>query len=238
MLFYDTGNKHNSLVHYVWHLLGDISITEYPLEDIARATNTAKYNLLAKLLKAQDDWDFDDTGNTTNFSIAISTLVEGQSDYALPTKILKAKRFEVKNKSGDWSKLKKIDESEVKGAMNEFEETDGLPKYYRLLARSIILYPAPTATQTTLAAGFRAFYDRKVNLFTGATTTTQVGFGFTGDRTIAYEVAEEYARIFREDLLNALKDRRIELENGYLVGISSRSKDDNNHLGVSFDNNE
>lgn len=234
MKFNDSGNKHNSLVHYIWYLLGGITITDLPLEDIARATNTAKYNLALKIWKNQDDWDFDDGGHT-DFPISEGDLVNGQQDYTLPTGALEIKRVEVKDNNGNYTVLKKIDETEIPQALEEFKETDGLPTHYRLVANSIFFYPAPATAYVTLTDGFLITHNREINEFTASTTTTEVGFGGAGDQITAYEVAEEWAGIHSKKKLANLQNKRLELETNFLAHISRRSGGKTPKLGVVFD---
>lgn len=236
MKFYSTSNKHDSLVDYVWFLLGNITSTDYSVEQIARATNTSKLNLALKVWRESDDWDFDDTANT-NFPIATTTLVNSQADYSLPTDALEVRRLEVQDINGNWTKLEKIDESEIQGALDEYQDIDGIPNQYRLTSGQLVLYPAPDTTQVTASEGIKITYNRKVDEFDASTTTIEVGFGESGDQVVAYEVAEEWARVFRADRVDGLLNKRSELESNYLAHISSRSKPDD-RLKVQFDNNE
>lgn len=236
MKFYDTGNTHDSLAHYVWHLLGDITSTDYPLADLSRATNTSKLNLALKIWRNQDDWDFDDTANT-DFPIATTTIVDNQADYTLPTDALEIRRVEVKDINGNWTEVIKIDETNIDGALDEYQDVAGIPNQYRLESNSIILYPAPDTAQVTATAGLKVTYNRKIDEFTGSTTTTEVGMGELGDQIIAFEVAEEWAIIFRNDRMPVLQNKRSELEQNFLAHISKRSKP-NNRFEVYYDNNE
>jgi hypothetical protein len=238
MKFYDTGNIHDSLGHYVLRLLGAISLTQYPLVDIARATNTAKYQLAIKHFKRQDDWNFDDSGNTSDFPISTTDLVDSQQDYQLPNDCLEINRVEVEDINGNWSRLDKIDDTQITGAEDEFEDTDGVPRYYRVLNGSVFLYPSPDLTQTSETNALKLSYNRGVDEFTGSTTTTEVGFREPGDRIVAFEVAEEYALTFAPERLAGLQQRRVELENEYFAHISNRSKDKSNKFKVKFSNNE
>jgi len=237
MKFNDTSNTHNSLAHYVWYLLGGISSSEFPLADLSRATNTAKYNLAVKVWKQQDAWDFNDGGYTT-FPIATTTLVDDQADYTLPTDAMGIRRVEVKDSAGNWFVVDPIDDTNIDVALDEFREVKGLPEYYRLENESIILYPAPSSAQVTTTAGIKLTYNREINEFDASTTTTDVGMGGLGDQVIAHEVAEEWAGIFRPDRLDPLRVRREELTNNFLAHISDRDRDRSNRLLVQFDNNE
>lgn len=237
MKFYDAGNTHNSLGHYVLYLLGGITTTDYPLTDMARATNTAKYDLALKTYRAQDSFDFDDGGHT-DFPIATTTLVDNQQDYSLPTEFLELRRLEYKDANGDWFKIKEIDDQNIPEALDEFYETKGLPEYYRVEANSLILYPAPDTTLTGTTASLKATYSRDVNEFSASTTTTEVGFGSVGDRAIAFRVAEEWAGIHRPDRVQYLNEKGTRYEQEYLEHMSHRDRDGNPRLTVAYDDNE
>lgn len=237
MKFNDSTNTHDSLAHYVLFLLGNITTTDYPLADMARATNTAKYNLAVKTFKNQDSWDFDDTANSS-FPIATTSLVNSQADYPLPSDALNVRRIEVKDSGGNWSRVDKVDETNIGVALDEFRKTDGIPEYYRIESGSLILYPAPDTNSVTATAGLKITYDRSINEFSSSTTTTEVGMGEIGDRVVAHEVAEEWAGVFRPDRLEVLRTRRTELENEHLGHVSHRAKDEQGTLKVPFDDSE
>jgi len=225
------------MVNYTLFLLGNVTTTDYPLADIARATNTAKFNLANKIFRAQDAWDFDDTANS-DFPIATTTFVNSQADYPLPTDAIALRRVEVKDINGNWTKLDKIDETNIDMALDEFQETDGIPLYYRVEGGSMVLYPAPDTAMVTATAGLKVYYDRAIDEFTAATTTTEVGMGDSGDQIIAYEVAEEWARIFRPDRVPLLQTRRQELESSFLERTSHKMKGSDPRLQVIFERTE
>ena len=210
------------------------STTEYALVAKARACNTWKNRVGFWIWKSQDSWDFDDSGYTT-FPIATTTLVASQEDYTLPTTAVKLTRAEVLDSSENYQILLPFDDPEVRKALTEFEETDGLPRYYRLIANSVVLYPAPAAASVTLAAGLKVYLARETNEFTGSTTTTEIGFGEPADRAVAVGVAWEFASkrglAVANDLLfqlfGGVKNGRLipglkdEIENN----VSNRAKD-------------
>lgn len=237
MRFYDVSNTEDSMVHYVLFLLGGITTTDYPLADIARSTNTAKYQLALKIMQEQDGWDFQD-GGQTDFPIATTALVDDQTDYSLPADILEIRRLEVKDANGNWTKLEEIDETNVREAMDEYKETKGIPVQYRLEAGSLMLYPAADTTIMGTTASLKITYNRAIKEFTAATTTTEVGIGESGDRVVAYQVAEEWAGVYRPDRLPTLQARRTELETQFISHMSDREKDGSNNLSVIYDNNE
>lgn len=154
--------------------------TDYPLADMIASANRWVQRTFVWLEKASGIWDVDDK-NQTDLPVATTTLVAAQQDYALPSTIIKLKRVEVLNNSGNYVKLTQLDETEIPGALDEFEETDGLPKYYRVESNSVFLYPAPAAGSVTTTAGLKIYYTREYTTFTvpaSYTTadTTEPGF--------------------------------------------------------------
>ena len=165
----------------------------FPIAQFARLANRWYYKAVIAAWKAQNDWEFDDT-NQTGFPIATTTLVNSQPDYSLPSNALKLKRVEVKNQAGDFSIVQPLDESQVKEALDEFEETDGLPKFYRVTRNSIILYPAPdNGVSVTLSAGLKIYYLREVDEFTSSDTTQEPGIAEPFHRILSLGSAYDFA---------------------------------------------
>jgi len=194
MKFYDTGNAYNSLVHYVNDLLGlpTADVAYYTLAQKARATNTYKYKLALMLMKADAAWSWEDNVHT-DLPIATADLVDGQRDYTIPAYAIGLERIEIKNNDGNYYQIPIIDETDVKGALTGYGESNGTPERAWVRGRSIFLDPAPDANSVTLTAGIKIYFPREVNEFTAATTTTEVGFDEPGDRAVAFMVAEEFA---------------------------------------------
>lgn len=242
MTFYDTTNTHDSVVHYTWHLLGGLGTSDYALADLARAANTSRYNLALKVLKNNDAWDWDER-TSTDFHIVTTTLVDGQRDYSLEAEVLKIDHVEVKDANGNYYSIPVVDQKEVlqqRQALTGYGEANSVPKQAWVTKRSIFLDPAPDVANAavTASAGLRIYYARAVTEFTASTTTSEVGFDTEGDVIIAYMMAEEYASIYREDRLQALQQRRVELEREYLDHMSNRVRTDRPRVKIWVDNME
>lgn len=193
MVFNDTSNTHDSLVHYANFLLGNISNSEYSLADKARATNTWKYRVATWIWKNEDAWDFDDSSRST-FPIATGALSDGQQDYALPTGAIRIIEVEILLPDGvTYVKLDPIDESNLSVGLSEYLRTSGTPRQYRLFKQSCFLYPKPATGSVTMAAGIRFRFEREIVEFTSATTATEIGMGEPYDRAVAVGCALEFA---------------------------------------------
>ena len=194
MVFYDTSNAYNSLVHYVNDLLnlpsGDT--TQYSLAAKARATNTSKHKLLLLLLQASDAWETDDA-SFTDLPIATTDLVVGQRDYSLPTTAVTIERAEVRDSVGNYYRLVPMDETDKSTALTDYGESYGTPTKYWIKGRSLFLDVAPASGSVTTTAGLKLYFSRKGSEVTAATTTTEIGFDEPGDRAVSMMVALEYA---------------------------------------------
>lgn len=172
MVFSDSSTK-TGIVEDIDFLCGT-DATSYSLEDKARNVNRHYYKAVIDVLKSSGKWQFDDS-NLTTLPTITTTLVAGQKDYQLPSNVLKIDAVEVLNSNGDAYTLTPIDTSEMGTSITDFEETDGLPRFYDLVGDSVILYQAPSATDVTLTAGLILHIQREFDLFTPSDTTQEPG---------------------------------------------------------------
>src|SRR3990167_998297 len=154
--------------------------TDFPLADVVVSLNRWVHRVATWILRASGTWEFDDS-NQTDLPIATTTLVNSQQDYSLPTTTLKIHRVEILNSSGNYQKIRQIDQSEIGEALTEYEETDGMPTKYDVLGNSLFLYPAPATGSVTMAAGLKIYVAREVTEFSTPASyttadTTQPGF--------------------------------------------------------------
>jgi len=208
MVFRDTTTTADSITHYADFLLGltDGETTQYPLAARARSANTWKYIVATWFWQNSDMWQFDDSEYTT-YPEATTTLVNSRNDYILPTTALIIERVEVRdaNATETWHKLIPVDEKDISGSLQDFQDIDGLPKYYRIIGRSLWLYPAPdNGVSVTLSAGLRIYFKREISEMTATTTTTEIGFGEPWDRAVAYGMAYDFALARGMDVTNDL----------------------------------
>jgi hypothetical protein len=153
-----------------------ISSNSDRLKDFTRLLNVWYRVLDTKIWKAVGDWEFDDS-NYSTLPDATTDLTAGQHDYALPSIARKIDRVEVLDANGDYQLLTPIDKSQVTAeAMSEFEEEDGMPEYYDMVGRSILLYPAPAAGSVTTTNGLRIYTPRDIVEFSSSATTREFGF--------------------------------------------------------------
>lgn len=197
------------------HFLCNTNAVSYPIAAMTRNVNRWAYKAHIAQIKANHRWQIDDY-NLTTLPHLTTTLVAEREDYEIPTGFLKINRLEVKDAQGDYQKLIPIDQSDIKGAYTEFEETSGLPKYYDIVGNSLILMPKPAAADITTTEGLRIHILREIDIFTTADTTQEPGFPEAFHRIVVYGACydfmsrpngdKEAAQTFRSDAEMLLKD--------------------------------
>ena len=191
----------------------------YPLVDKTRNVNIS-YNDVARLVwESAGGWQYDDT-NATTLPIATATLVHSQQDYSLPSTAQRLERVEVKDSVGNWHKVEYMDVHDITIASNEYKESDGLPVYYDILGRSILLYPAPHSASVTLTNGLQIYVNRNVTEFPTTATTTEPGFAIPFHRILSYAAAIDF--IQDENQRRHLIIQKDRLEKGMVRFYSKR----------------
>lgn len=225
-----------SIMEDIDFLVGTNS-TSFKPEDKLRIINKINYDVTSDILRYESNWEFDDT-NKTDFPIATRNLVASQKDYSLPTELVKLVRVEVMDSGGNFQKVQQFDETQVSQALSEFNETAGLPLYYREIGNSIELYPAPSSSSTTLTAGLKCYYQRVITDFTTSDASVEPGFSKQFHPILSYGTAYEYAYINQMDIAPVIKARLDELREGLRQYYSSRNREVKPTLKVKIRNYE
>ena len=183
MVFSDTTTR-QGLLQEVEDLTGvgatGISGNPILLQTFTRNINNWYLRAVGWLLESSHKWQFDDS-NYTDLPRATADLVADQRDYTLPaataggnaSTFLRLLKLSVLDSSGLEVVLEHSDVDEAR--LNEMYSTSGIPRFYKLVGNSIKVYPAASATSTTLTAGLIAYFERSVDLFTTSDTTQQPG---------------------------------------------------------------
>lgn len=201
MQFFDSTNG-TGLCQDTDFLVGTNS-DSYTRANKARNMNNWLRTLVAWIWEVNDDWQYDDS-NLATLPIATTNMVAAQKDYELPT-IAKIERCEVMDNNGDWVIVKPIDWKQVtETAMEEFRETDGLPEYYDMVGNSLMLYPAPSATDCTLANGLKIYVERDIDAFSSTDTTQEPGVPDNFHRILSLGAAMDYC--LAKGLMDKAKD--------------------------------
>jgi len=195
------------------NFLAGLSITDtstYTLKDKTRNGNAWYRKINSWIWEAAGDWEYDDT-NWTNLPIATTDLVNNQQDYELPSVAQRVDRAEVLDSNGDYVIVRQIDKSQISSqAMSEFYETAGLPMYYDLVGRSLLLYPKPSSSNVTTTNGLKVYFGRDIDEFSVTDTATEPGFSRNYHRLVSLGMAYDYC--IREGLDDKKRQIRDEIE--------------------------
>lgn len=201
----------------------------WTLAGMTAAGNRAVQRISLKIWAAVGLWETDDK-NQTDLPSATTTLVNAQSDYAIPNNWFKIERVEVLAASGIWYPLKPRELREISSSVPNWYTNPGLPVEYWLKGNSVYLFPAPdNGVSVTLAAGLRIYFTRQFLTFTvpaSYTTadTTIPGFDEQFHDTVAKIMAQEWC------LTNGPADRLKNLGDA----ITADFVDLQQHYGVKW----
>lgn len=187
----------------------DADTTSYTAANLLRRVNQAYETVISWIINADGDWQWDDT-NRTDLNIGTYTMVAGQGRYSFNDKFLQLMEVQVKNSSGDWVIIDPIDQKEVRGntPLSQLYETNGMPRYYdKETDDTFTLYPAPSATDTTLTQGLKVKFKRTADLFTTAQVTTgtkEPGFASPFHILLAWMAARPHCMSYKKDRVQEL----------------------------------
>lgn len=189
-------------------LVGSTSAT---YTDVNKIRNiNISYQDVARLIWESDGaWQYDDS-NATTLAEAKTTMVHNQKDYSLPSTTQRIEAVIVKDSNGNWVKLKQFDIHDVNVALPEFQETPGLPQYYDVVGRSLLLYPTPSSAYATLASGLGLYLNRDVTEFAVTATSTVPGFATPFHRILSYAAAIDFEQDATQRQFLAAQKARLE----------------------------
>ena len=190
----------------------------YSNADIARSGNNWYRRAVNWVWESVGDWEYDDT-NLSTLPVATVDLVDGQPDYELPSSAQKIDRVEIKDNEGTWHLLLPITKEQVEDeAITEKFGDDGLPEYYDMVGRSVILYPSPATANITASGGLKIYVSRDIDEFNATATTREPGFANNFHRIISIGSALDFANA------KGMTDK-ITIFNGQLADIKKEMQE-------------
>lgn len=197
MVLYDSTGKTGLVDDFFFLIFGnsDDHTSDVPLADIVRMINRGYDETTIKILQADSQWEWDDN-NKADLPISRIDLVAGQQNYGISGAVyLKVGKVEIQDPNGNWIRLRQFQEDELGTiADNAFDNTPGVPQFYRIQGNSIFLYATPNYS---LVRGIRIFYQRNVTYFTAGNTTPEnaqvPGFAEPFHRILSVVAALDYA---------------------------------------------
>lgn len=231
MNFYNTTDTEDSLVHETWDLC-DADITSYPLAKVTRRFNHALETLVGKIVAADGTWQYDDT-NFTDSPRGTATLIEGQEAYSFASEYLEVEQIDVLDTGGVYRRILPFDPDDLSDGMSPEEyfgsttttTKKGFPEYYDIQGDTIRLYPAPTSTAVTLAAGLRILFKRTADLFTVSDTTQEPGLPSPYHVLLAFYAAIPFCVSYKKDRVEWLEKKWDEGTKDLIKFFGHRERD-------------
>lgn len=178
---------------------GGISGNSVLLAQFVRNINAWLHKATTLILNSQDDWEFDDLNNTSNFPVGTTPMVAGQRAYVLPAslKVLKVQRVDLTYDGSTYYRATPFDTGSTGISMGNDTKTDQFfnltePRY-DLLGNSIWIYPAPTAAQVAAGGLVRLEFLREASEFTASDTTKEPGLDEPFHRLLSLGASLDYA---------------------------------------------
>lgn len=174
------------------HFLAGSTSATYTDSNLMRNVNIAYDNIARIIWESDGVWNFDDNNNTDR-PIAYRTVANASATYQIPTSAIRIEQVEIKNASGDWSRLKPITYADISTiSPEEFLTGGGLPTYYLLEGTQITLYPAPATNYVTMSSGLAVRLSRNVTELAATATTSEPGFARPFHRILSYAAAIDF----------------------------------------------
>lgn len=214
---------------------GAISDNSKRLATFTRGCNGGLNRYTALVMQYETRWQFHDSNYLTHPE-AYTTMTAGQSDYGLSEFHLQVRHAYVKDSEGKKHPLKPLDEYDLAShgvSPDEFMATDGMPKYYDKRGRSIRLFPAPSAADTTLVNGLFVTYTSAPSYFAATDTSKEAGIPLIFQEFPAIYASWKYAN--DNSMRSKAKDIKAELmemEQDIIDFYNMRDRDDRPKLSV------
>jgi hypothetical protein len=226
MQFSDTTNKDGIIQDCESILFGDnygqITDDANLLATFTRNSNRALDRATSLIFDADGRWDWDDK-NRTDYPIAVTDLVSGQSDYRFNVSHLKIDQIEIRNESDStWRKLKSINRTDFSKPLSEVYGK-GAPIVYTKIADAFFLYPEPNYSVTN---GLKVYFQRAASYFEATDTTKEPGFAKLYHRLISLWASYDYASVNGMPIARVLRDEILVMEQELQNFYSFRSSDE------------
>ena len=192
MQFNDAANK-QGIVQDITFLTG-VDTNKYSLADRTRNVNEWLRNAWVWIFQSYGGWEFADDNQTSapsTLPTATQNLVSGTGVYGLPTGSLSINRVEILQTDGlTWFQLEPIALEQIPYAEGRFLQTNGMPRFYRLVGDLVKLYPTPNYSVTN---GIKIFFEQEMTNFVASDTTAVPGFASPFHRILSLGASYDYA---------------------------------------------
>jgi hypothetical protein len=215
-----------------------VDANQWPTARVVGSVNDCMDWLAGVFIGKDKRFQWDDT-NHTKMPIGTTNLVANQREYSFLTdeqgnRILTLTRIDWKDANGNWTQLQEIDQATISPeALDEFEDTSGNPMYYDKTNDNVIkLYPA---SDTSVTAGLKFYFQRTPSYFTASDTTKEPGFNSIPHSIFvnwaSYDCADTLGLENRETLFRTVEQEKLAVNQG----IANRNNDNRPNIRATID---
>jgi len=200
--------------------------TEYSLVDRARNVNISLDEIVSQLHRADPNYQWDDTTNTT-FPVATLALVANQDHYTMLDAALVIHRVRMKDSSGNIKTL----EPRLKSEFSDSElGSFGTPVGYYKIGQAVFPVPVP---DYAAAAGVELSFQRGANHFESTDTDSEPGFNPQFHQYLSVGAALRYAIANGLDKKTKQLGQQLQtIKDAVQVHYERRSPDDRTRMRV------
>ena len=181
------------LIQDITFLTG-VDLNKYPVADRTRNINSWSSYVWSIIFEVYGGWIFDDNNVSAVDDLPNSTInvVSGTALYGLPPTAITVRKIEILLSDGStWKKLNPVSLEQINNE-GEFLNTDGTPRFYRLVGDVIKLYPAPNYSGTNY---LKVFFDRGMVAFAATDSTATPGFSSPYHRILSIGASLDYVAV-------------------------------------------
>jgi len=214
-----------------------VDSTQWATSKIVNSCNNYSDMLAGYAIATDERFEWDDT-NHTKLPIGTTNIVLDQSDYSFLTdeqgnRIITLTRIDIKDSSGNWTRLKELDEGEEVKALNEVV-VSGVPTgYYKIADNIIRLNRLPEANVT---GGLKFYFQRVPSYFVATDTTKEPGFANLLHRGFVIASALDGAIALGLPNVEALAMESAKEQQKMITYFSGRNKDIHRRLKANVEN--
>lgn len=204
----------------------DTNSSDFPDARMVRGINKAQ-NKIVNIILENDGalaWDDDSFGDLPEGYLNLSA---NQRDYNLTedenfADILAVIKVLIRDDNNTtWTEVKRISTDDIETSLIKKEGETGIPAYYRMSGKKMLLYPTPDYTESN---GILVYFIRKPKDVTVSDTTRELSIPATFHPLVALYTAYDYARAKRMDNRNDILNEILMEEKRLGLHVTNQNK--------------
>lgn len=216
------------------HFFCSTTSATYSDANVVRNVNGWFNKTVSWILESDNRWQWDDKNNE-DLPVGECNLVSGQKNYQFDSQWLKVLRVDVQDGNGNWVKLTPLDQADIIGGYDQFENVSGVPQYYDTIGESLVLMPTPNYS---VDAGLQVQAQRVGDYFISTDTTKTPGFAQPFHRILSLGASYDWAIVNNPSKATTLRSEIEQLKTELQTFYGERAKYEKTQLTPKTENYE